>query len=87
MDVIESVARTAALLLRPGGMLVMEHADVQGPESGDGGVVGLVRSMSLDEQLASMVTGRPGASLFESVTDRLDLAGLPRFTMAIRSNA
>lgn len=85
MDVIERVARTAALLLRPGGMLVLEHADVQGPTAADGGVVALVRSIVLDEQLASMVPGRPGVSVFESVTDRLDLVGLPRFTMAIRS--
>jgi release factor glutamine methyltransferase len=87
MDVIERVLRTAALLLRPGGMLVVEHADVQGPDAIDGGVVGLVRSMILDEQLASMVPGRPGVALFESATDRLDLAGLPRFTMATRSTA
>lgn len=87
LDVIERVARSAALLLRPGGLFVVEHADVQGPEGEDGGVAGLIRSMTLDEQLSTMLTGRPGDSLFESVTDRLDLAGLPRFTLARRRPA
>ena len=84
LEIVAMVARTAALLLRPGGMFVVEHADVQGPDAGTGGVVELVRSMTLDGQLATMLPGRPGDVLFESVTDRLDLAGLPRFTIATR---
>lgn len=85
LEVIEQVVRTAALLLRPGGLLVVEHADVQGPSADGGGVVGLVRQLVLDEQLATMLPGRPGDPLFASVTDRLDLTGLPRFTMATRT--
>lgn len=84
LEIVHKVARAAALLLRPGGFFVVEHADVQGPDAVGGGVVGLVRSMILDENLATMLPGRPGDGLFESVTDRLDLAGLPRFTMATR---
>lgn len=84
LEIVAKVARTAALLLRPGGLFVVEHADVQGPDAASGGVVGLVRLMTLDEQLATMLPGRPGDALFESVTDRLDLAGLPRFTIATR---
>ena len=84
LEVVEEVTTTAALLLRPGGLFVVEHADVQGPDAVGGGVRGLVRSTSLDEQLATMLPGRPGDALFESVTDRLDLAGVPRFTMATR---
>ena len=85
MDVLEKVTRTAALLLRPGGGYVVEHADVQGADAPDGGVVALVRSLTLDENLATMLPGRPGAALFDQVQDRRDLAGLPRFTMAVRS--
>lgn len=84
LEIVQKVTRTAALLLRPGGMFVVEHADVQGSDAGIGGVVELVRSMTLDGELATMLPGRPGDALFESVTDRLDLAGLPRFTIATR---
>lgn len=85
LDVVEKVTRTAALLLRPGGLFVVEHADVQGPDGVAGGVPGLVRSMSLDGGLETLIPGLPGAALFDSVVDRLDLAGLPRFTMATRT--
>ena len=84
LDVVRRIARTAAVLLRPGGLLAVEHADVQGPDAPGGGVVGVLRSLTLDEELASMVPGVPGAPVFGSVTDRLDLAGLPRFTLATR---
>ena len=84
LDVVRRIARTAAVLLRPGGLLAIEHADVQGPEADGGGVVGVLRGLTLDEELASMVPGVPGSSVFGSVTDRLDLAGLPRFTLATR---
>lgn len=84
LEIVQKVARTAALLLRPGGLFVVEHADVQGPDATDGGVVDLVRSLTLDGNLASMLPGRPGDALFESVKDRLDLSGLPRFTTATR---
>jgi len=87
LDVVERVARTAALLLRPGGLFVVEHADVQGPDAAGGGVVGFLRSLTLDDQLATMLPGRPGGPIFESVTDRLDLNGVPRFTMATRAVA
>lgn len=87
LRVVEQVARSAALLLRPGGVFVVEHADVQGPEAEDGGVVERVRSMTLDADMATIVAGRPGQALFDSVTDRRDLAGLPRFTMATRRPA
>lgn len=86
LEVIDRVIRTAALLLRPGGLFVVEHADVQGPTADNGGVVERLRSTLLDDQLATMLPGRPGGALFESVTDRLDLTGLPRFTMATRTS-
>ena len=85
LSVIRGIARTAALLLRPGGVLAIEHADVQGPGSVAGGVVGVLRDLILDEQLSSMLPGRPGAPLFEAISDRLDLTGAPRFTVATRS--
>lgn len=85
LDVIEGIARTAALLLRPGGVLAIEHADVQGPGAAGGGVVGVLRDLTLDEQLSSMLPGRPGAPLFGAISDRLDLTGAPRFTVATRT--
>jgi len=86
LDIIRRVVRTAAVLLRPGGLLVIEHADVQGPQAPGGGVVGILRQACLDDDLAMLVPGVPGDQLFTSVTDRLDLAGLPRFTLATRAD-
>jgi len=85
LDVVRRIVRTAALLLRPGGLLAMEHADTQGPDAPGGGVVGVVSSWCLDEQTSTLVPGLPGAPAFTGVTDRLDLAGLPRFTLATRA--
>lgn len=45
LDVIRPLARQAALLLRPGGLLLVEHADQQGEEAGPLGVPGLLRSL------------------------------------------
>lgn len=85
LDVIRKVARTAALLLRSGGLLAIEHADVQGADAPGGGVARALRDFTLDEELSLLVPGRPGMAVFERVADRLDLAGLPRFTLATRS--
>ncbi len=86
LDLIRRIARMAAILLRPGGLLVIEHADVQGPDADGGGVVGILHEAILDDDLAMLVPGLPGDRLFTSVTDRLDLAGLPRFTLATRAD-
>ena len=40
LDVVRRLAVQAALLLRPGGLLVVEHADVQGEAAGESGVTG-----------------------------------------------
>jgi methylase of polypeptide subunit release factors len=85
MDVVRSLVRTAALLLRPGGQLVIEHADVQGPDAENRGVVGVLEEATLDADIATLVPGIPGSRTFEKLTDRLDLAGLPRFTLATRT--
>lgn len=84
LDVVRGIARTAAVLLRPGGHLVIEHADVQGPDGPGGGVVGVLAATLLDEELSTLTPGRPGAAVFEQIADRLDFAGLPRFTLARR---
>jgi release factor glutamine methyltransferase len=84
---IREVARTATLLLRSGGLLAIEHADVQGADAADGGVVQVLRDLTLDEELSLLVPGRPGMAAFERVADRLDLTGLPRFTLATRSSS
>lgn len=59
-----AVAQRAAALLRPGGLLVMEHADSQG------------------ETLPAALR-RTG--LWGAVTDRDDLTGRPRATVAVRA--
>jgi release factor glutamine methyltransferase len=65
------VVAAAARLLRPGGLLVMEHADVQQPQ-----VVALVRRA---------VVG--GAAVWSHVDGHLDLASRPRYVTARRAGA
>ena len=73
LDVPLAVAATAADLLTPGGLLVMEHADVQG--EGDSGLPAGLRKM-LDAN---------GTPIWDSVTDHHDYNALPRYTTAIRT--
>jgi release factor glutamine methyltransferase len=84
LDVVRALLRTAAVLIRPGGLLVIEHADVQGLAAGARGVPGVVSAMTVDPLLSGLVNLPVGAKVFRSVTDRIDLNGLPRFTLARR---
>ncbi len=84
LDVVRGIVRTAALLLAPGGLLVVEHADVQGPAAGAAGVPGVVAACGADARLAARLDLEVGAPLFTQVVDRIDLTGLPRFTLARR---
>jgi release factor glutamine methyltransferase len=84
LDVVRGVLRTAAILLRPGGLLVVEHADVQGTAAGLSGVPGVASALTADDELAATLGIPVGRPVFASVTDRIDLNGLPRFTMARR---
>ena len=43
LEVVRPLAEQAALLLRPGGLLLVEHADVQGEDAGESGVPFLLR--------------------------------------------
>lgn len=82
LAVIREVLRTAAVLLAPGGLVVIEHADVQGTAAGDLGVPGTARRMLADDQL-SLAAGIPaGRPVWSSIDDRPDLNRLPRFTLA-----
>ncbi len=85
LDVVREVVRSAAILLRPGGLLVIEHADVQGPAAGAAGVPGLLRSVVSDEELREATGVSIGSPMWTQVNDRIDLNGLPRFTMARRA--
>jgi release factor glutamine methyltransferase len=76
LDVVRLLARQAAQLLRPGGLLVVEHADVQGEAGGESGVPSVLRAQR----------DHAGGS-WTDVLDHLDLAGLPRFTTAVRTGA
>ncbi len=73
LDIPLAVAQTAADLLKTGGLLVMEHADVQG--EGDSGLPAGLRKM-IDAS---------GAPLWQDVIDHLDYNALPRYTTAIRT--
>ncbi|MGB7983426.1 MAG: peptide chain release factor N(5)-glutamine methyltransferase [Candidatus Nanopelagicales bacterium] len=76
LDVVRALVEQAALLLRPGGLLVVEHADVQGEDAGPGGLPGLLRAhRDPDEH---------DEAAWTDVSDHLDLSGRPRHTLAIR---
>jgi release factor glutamine methyltransferase len=66
LDAIRVLAVRAAVLLRAGGVLGVEHADVQGAGAEEGGVPAVLAA-----------TGR-----WSEVRDHRDLAGRPRFTTA-----
>ncbi len=69
LEIVRGLLDTAALALRPGGLLVIEHADAQGERAGDAGVPAVVRAH--------------GA--FTDVVDHDDLTGRPRYTTALRT--
>lgn len=77
---VRPLASQAARLLRPGGLIVVEHSDEQGESSGDLGVPGVLGAMA-----------NPGAGavdeIWANVHDHEDLVGRPRFTSAIRTTA
>ncbi|MFZ1363170.1 MAG: peptide chain release factor N(5)-glutamine methyltransferase [Candidatus Nanopelagicales bacterium] len=68
LDIVRDIVRTAADLLHPGGVLLIEHGDEQGDAGGELGVPHAVRAH--------------GA--FAQVEDHLDLTGRPRVTVAKR---
>lgn len=72
LEVAREVARTAAMVLKPGGVMGMEHADVQGDFAT--GVPAMLSQMN-----AANV-------LWEEIEDRHDYNHLPRFTVATRSS-
>ena len=84
LDVVRGVLRTAAILLAPGGLLAIEHADVQGKSAGADGVPGVAASMRVDERLSTIIDVPVGRPVFTSIVDRIDLNGLPRFTLCRR---
>ena len=68
LDIVRPLLDGAATVLKPGGLLVIEHADSQGEAAGAAGMPAVVRAH-----------GR-----FVDVVDHLDLAGRPRYVTAIR---
>jgi release factor glutamine methyltransferase len=68
LDVVRGIATSAAALLRPGGVLVVEHSDAQGEDGGESGVPAVLR------EHGSWV----------DVVDHRDLAGRARTTTAVR---
>lgn len=72
LSVVRGVVHTAAILLRAGGVLVVEHADVQGDAAGADGVPGLLREGAT-------------AECWRDVRDHVDLTRRPRYTTATRT--
>ncbi|MFA7266403.1 MAG: peptide chain release factor N(5)-glutamine methyltransferase [Candidatus Nanopelagicales bacterium] len=68
LDVVRDVVEQAVTLLRPGGLLLLEHGDEQGEGGGTAGFPELARA----------------AGGFTDVVDATDLAGRPRVTAARR---
>jgi len=87
LDVVRGVLRTAAILLKPGGLLVIEHGDTQGLAAGAAGVPGTVTGYTAGHELSTMADVPFGRHVFTSVADRIDLNGLPRFTLARKVRA
>lgn len=90
LDVVRPLAEQAAVLLRPGGLLLIEHADVQGEDAGPAGVPGVLRGHVEARPAAGAASPAAGfvpagAPVWRGVTDHLDLAGKPRVTSAIRA--
>jgi hypothetical protein len=81
---VRGVLRTAAILLRPGGLLVVEHADIQGSKAGLAGVPGVAAELVADAELSTMIDVPLGRRVFTDIADRIDLNGLPRFMLARR---
>jgi release factor glutamine methyltransferase len=75
LDVIRGVIATAGRLLRPGGLLVVEHADVQGDA-----VAGLLEHAAAMRPTSTAV-GDP-AVRWVQVRSHLDLTRRPRFVTA-----
>ena len=84
LEVVRPLAEQAALLLRPGGLLLVEHADVQGEGAGESGVPAVLRAQREPAQPEPGQASAPGPA-WRDVTDHLDLAGRPRHTSAIRA--
>jgi release factor glutamine methyltransferase len=94
LSIIRHLIDQAASLLRPGGLLLIEHADVQGEAAGNLGVPGVLRaqrrsSATRSTDPAATASQAPAASEaacpWRDVADHLDLAGRPRHTWAIRA--
>jgi release factor glutamine methyltransferase len=97
LEVVRPLAEQAALLLRPGGLLLMEHADVQGEDAGESGVPAVLRAQRepaaphpaqpAGDPEPDPITRSDTASTpaWTDVTDHLDLAGRPRHTSAVRA--
>lgn len=72
LSVIRAVISTSARILRPHGLLAIEHGDTQG---GPDGVPGLL----------VQAVDAAGGRLFRDVEDHPDLSGRPRFATALRA--
>jgi release factor glutamine methyltransferase len=83
LEVVRPLAEQAALLLRTGGLLLVEHADVQGEDAGESGVPAVLRAQRDPGQVPT--SAQLAHPAWRDVADHVDLAGRPRHTSAIRA--
>jgi len=82
LDVVRGIVRTAAILLKPSGLVLIEHADTQGIGAGDKGVPGVLAQMISDPDLSVIIDVPHSQSVWHDILDRTDLANRPRYTLA-----
>ena len=75
LDIVRGVSVTAAALLIPGGVFVVEHGDLQGKSAGELGVPFLLREQLSDD----------GERIWSKVSDHPDLTGRSRYCLALKA--
>ena len=80
---VRRIMVTAAILLRPGGRLVIEHGDEQGDL--EKGVPAVIMGHMADHEMSLLTPTPEGQPLWRDVSDHRDLTRRPRYTIAVRS--
>jgi release factor glutamine methyltransferase len=80
---VRRIMVTAAILLRPGGRLVIEHGDEQGDL--EKGVPAVIMGHMADHEMSLLTPTLEGQPLWRDVSDHRDLTRRPRYTIAVRT--
>ena len=80
---VRRIVVAAAILLRPGGRLVIEHGDEQGDF--EKGVPAVIMGHVADHEMSLLTATPEGQPLWRDVSDHRDLTRRPRYTIAVRA--